>query len=71
MIGLFESSVVVALAVLWFGVPLTGSLLVLYSGILLFLLAAVGVGLMISALALTLQQALLGAFLFMVPAVLL
>jgi ABC-2 type transport system permease protein len=52
-------------------VPLQGELWVLYLGILLFVLAAVGVGLMISSLALTLQQALLGAFLFMVPAVVL
>lgn len=71
LIGFFEASVVVVLAVFWFEVPLTGSLLVLYLGIVLFLLAAVGVGLMISSLALTLQQALLGAFLFMVPAIIL
>jgi len=71
LIGLFEGSLVIAIAVLWFQVPLQGSLVVLYSGMLLFLLAAVGVGLMISSLAVTLQQALLGAFLFMVPAVIL
>ncbi|AGA90452.1 ABC-type multidrug transport system, permease component [Thioflavicoccus mobilis 8321] len=71
LVGLFEASVVVVLAVAWFKLPLVGSLVVLYAGILLFLLAATGVGLMISSLALTLQQALLGAFLFMVPAVIL
>jgi ABC-2 type transport system permease protein len=71
LIGTFEASLVVTLAVFWFGVPLVGSLAVLYSGILLFVCAAVGVGLMISSLAATLQQALLGAFLFLVPAVIL
>jgi ABC-2 type transport system permease protein len=71
LIGLFEASLVVVIAVLWFQVPLHGSLTVLYAGMILFLLAAVGVGLMISSLAVTLQQALLGAFLFMVPAVIL
>ena len=71
LIGTFEASLVVTLAVFWFGVPLMGSLAVLYSGILLFVSAAVGVGLMISSLAATLQQALLGAFLFLVPAVIL
>lgn len=71
LIGLLQASLVVLVAVLWFGVPLVGSLSVLYAGIGLFLLAAVGIGLMISSLALTLQQALLGAFLFMVPAVIL
>jgi len=71
VIGVFEASLVVVLAVHWFGVPLQGELWVLYLGIGLFVLAAVGVGLAISSLALTLQQALLGAFLFMVPAVVL
>lgn len=71
LIGLFEASLVVTLAVFWFWVPLVGDLWVLYSGILLFVLAAVGVGLMISSLVATLQQALLGAFLFLVPAVIL
>ena len=37
----------------------------------MFLLSAVGVGLMISSLAVTQQQGLLGAFLFMVPAIIL
>lgn len=71
LIGVFEASLVALLAVYWFGVPFQGELWVLYLGILFFVLAAVGVGLMISSLALTLQQALLGAFLFLVPAVVL
>ena len=71
LIGVLEATLVVTLAVLWFKVPLVGDLAVLYAGILLFVLATVGVGLMISSLAATLQQALLGAFLFMVPAVIL
>jgi len=37
----------------------------------LFILSGVGIGLMISSLALTQQQGMLGAFLFMVPAVIL
>ncbi|HEC16724.1 MAG TPA: antibiotic ABC transporter permease, partial [Sedimenticola sp.] len=37
----------------------------------LFLLSAVGIGLMISSLAVTQQQGILGAFLFLVPAVIL
>jgi ABC-2 type transport system permease protein len=71
VIGVFEASLVVVLAVNWFKVPLAGELWVLYLGIGLFALAAVGIGLMISSLAATMQQALLGAFLFMVPAVVL
>ena len=48
-----------------------GSLWLLYLGIGLFLLSTVGVGLMISSLARTQQQAFLGAFLFLVPSVIL
>jgi drug efflux transport system permease protein len=71
IIGVLEASFIILIATLWFRVPLLGSLIVLYSGLLLFLLSAVGVGLMVSALAVTQQQGLLGAFLFMVPAIIL
>jgi len=71
IIGFLEATVIILVATLWFRIPLLGSLLVLYVGLALFLLSAVGVGLMISSLAITQQQGLLGAFLFMVPAVIL
>lgn len=71
IIGLVEATVVSLVAVFWFKIPLLGSLLTLYTGVSLFLLSAVGVGLMISSLAVTQQQGLLGAFLFLVPAIIL
>jgi drug efflux transport system permease protein len=71
VIGLVESSAIIAIAVFWFDIPLRGHLLTLYAGLLLFLLSAIGVGLMISSLAVTQQQGLLGAFLFLVPAIIL
>lgn len=71
LIGLLQGSLIVAIAVYGFGIPLRGSIGALYLGMVLFLLSAVGVGLMISSLAVTQQQGLLGAFLFMVPAVIL
>jgi ABC-2 type transport system permease protein len=71
IIGVLEASVIVLAAVFWFKVPLLGSLLTLYTGILLFLLSGVGIGLMISSFATTQQQGLLGAFMFMVPAIIL
>lgn len=71
IIGVAEATVIMAVTVSWFGVPLVGSLLTLYTGVLLFLLSAVGVGLMISSLAATQQQGLLGAFFFLVPAIIL
>lgn len=71
LIGLIEATFIIAMAVLWFRVPLIGSLAALYAGIAVFLLSAIGVGLMISAIAVTQQQGLLGAFLFLVPAIIL
>lgn len=69
IIGIAEATAILLVATLWFRVPLLGSLAVLYTGLALFLLSAVGMGLLISSLAVTQQQGLLGAFLFMVPAV--
>lgn len=71
LIGTFHLTVYIVAAVLIFGVPLRGSLLLLYSSAVFYLLAVAGIGLFISALSTTQQQAILGAFLFLVPAMLL
>ncbi|MGA8258735.1 MAG: ABC transporter permease [Arenicellales bacterium] len=71
VIGMVEATVIMTAAVYWFDVPLVGSVAALYIGVALFLLSAIGVGLMVSSLALTQQQGLLGAFLFLVPSVIL
>jgi len=71
IIGTLEGTLVILIAVFWFKVPLLGSILTLYAGIGLFLLSAIGIGLMISSLAVTQQQGFLGAFLFIVPSILL
>ncbi len=71
LIGLAEGTLIVAVAVFWFAIPLRGSLALLYLGLFVFILAIGGVGLMVSALSRTQQQAILGAFLFVVPAVIL
>jgi ABC-2 type transport system permease protein len=71
IIGAFEATLIILLAVFWFQVPLRGSIGALYLGLFLFLLSGVGLGLMISSIAVTQQQGLLGAFLVMVPSVVL
>ena len=71
LIGTVEATVIIAATVWWFEVPLRGGLLPLYFGLFLFVIAVTGIGLMISALSLTQQQALLGAFMFMVPSIIL
>ncbi|HQT47128.1 MAG TPA: ABC transporter permease, partial [Acidocella sp.] len=60
IIGMVEGSVIILAAVFWFNVPLYGGLLQLYLGLLLFVFSVTGIGLMISSLAATQQQALLG-----------
>ena len=71
LIGTLEATVIILAAVLWFEIPLRGSLVALYVGLVLFVAAVTGIGLAISSLAATQQQALLGAFLFMVPSIIL
>ena len=71
IIGILEGTFIILMTCLWFEIPLKGSLLVLYSGLFTFLLSAIGIGLMISSISLTQQQGLMGAFMFLVPAVVL
>jgi ABC-2 type transport system permease protein len=71
LIGLAEGTLILLAAVFLFHIPLTGSLVLLYASLLVFICSIVGIGLFISALSSTQQQAILGAFIFMSPAVLL
>jgi len=71
LVAILEGTLIVLAAVWVLGVPLNGSLMLLYAGMAVFLAAIIGVGLFISSLSMTQQQAVLGAFLFMVPAVIL
>ncbi len=71
IIGFAEATVILLVATQWFLVPLRGSLGTLYLGLLFFLLSTVGMGLMISSLSVTQQQGPLGAFLFLVPSIIL
>lgn len=71
IIGMLEGSLIIFVGVFIFKVPFTGSLLLLYCSMFVFILSIVGVGLFISSLSKTQQQAVLGSFLFMSPSVLL
>jgi ABC-2 type transport system permease protein len=54
---------------LWFQVPFRGHLSVLFLGAVLFLLCMLGVGLLISTVSSTQQQAMVTAFFFIMPAI--
>jgi ABC-2 type transport system permease protein len=66
-IGLGQSTTILLIAQLWFRIPFVGSFVVLYAGLALFLMAAVGLGLFVSSVSKTMQQAMLYAFLLMMP----
>ncbi|NIA09173.1 MAG: ABC transporter permease, partial [Nitrospiraceae bacterium] len=55
IIGTLEATIIVLVVVLWFHIPLRGSIPALYLGLFMFLLSAIGIGLMISSLAVTQQ----------------
>jgi pyoluteorin transport system permease protein len=67
LVGTIQATGVLLVAQLWFHIPFAGSYLTLYSGLLLFLLAAVGIGLLLSAVAATMQQAMLYSLLLIMP----
>ena len=71
IVGLVQATNVLLVAQLWFHIPFQGSFLVLYTGLILFLLAAVGLGLFVSSIAQTMQQAMLYTMLVMMPFILL
>lgn len=71
MVALAQGTIVAAAAIWLYGVPFSGSVLVLYIGILSYGLALVGVGLFISSISSTQQQAFLGVFAFVSPAIML
>lgn len=70
-IGLFDVLVISLIAVFWFDVPFRGEALALLAGSGLYLLSALGLGLLISSYASTQQQAVLLAFFLIMPLVIL
>ncbi len=71
IISIGESTLLMVVGLFLFEIPFEGSLLLLYSSMIVFLLAMVGVGLFISAISHTQQQSILGSFVFMTPTMLL
>src|SRR5207247_6380683 len=67
LVGLVQATAILLVAQLWFRIPFAGSFVTLYAGLSLFLLAAVGIGLLVSSVAATMQQAMLFAFVLVMP----
>jgi ABC-2 type transport system permease protein len=71
LFGLLDALLFSVGAVLWFEVPFRGTITALVLALACFIITIVGVGLLVSSLSMTMQQALLGSFVFMMPAVIL
>ena len=68
LIGMFDVVLITLVGVFWFDVPVRGNLAVLFLGTSLYLMTTLGLGLFISEISGTQQQAMLSTFLFMFPA---
>jgi len=69
LIGLFDAGLIASVGTLWFRVPLRGGIGVLALGTVLFLICMLGVGLFISTVSATQQQAMVTGFFFIMPAI--
>ncbi|MBP7864806.1 MAG: ABC transporter permease [Acidobacteria bacterium] len=71
VIGFVDIILVTVVGVAWFGVPIRGNLLLLAGATVIYLLSTLGIGLFISTISGTQQQALMSTFFFFLPAIML
>lgn len=71
IIACIDLVLISTVAILWFGIPLRGSILALTLAASAFILAALGLGLLISTISRTQQEAFMTMFLFLLPALIL
>jgi ABC-2 type transport system permease protein len=71
LIGMLEGLMMLFIGVVFLSVPFTGSYFLYGLSLLIFVVSISGIGLFISSISLTQQQAMLGTFVFMMPSVLL
>jgi ABC-2 type transport system permease protein len=71
VVGLIDANIVILSAWAWFQVPFLGNLVLLEAVLTIYMVAGVGIGLVISSVARTQQQAMLGMFVLASPMVVL
>ena len=72
LVGLIDVVLVLSVAILWFGVPMRGSYILLFGTTLVYLVATLGLGLFVSTVSQTQQQAMMTTtFFFLMPMMLL
>jgi len=70
-IGFIDMLLVLALSTFWFRVPIAGSVVLLFALSTVFIFTSLGLGLFISTISLTQQQAMMTTFFIMLPSILL
>jgi len=71
LVAIVQGTIILLGAIFLYRVPFAGSLLLLYGSMIIYCLALAGFGLLISSVCATQQQAFLGVFSFLMPAILL
>lgn len=71
LIGFFDMFLVTVIAILWFKIPVNGPIQLMPLCTAIYLLSVLGIGLFISTISKTQQQAMMATFLFYIPSVLL
>jgi ABC-2 type transport system permease protein len=69
ILGLFDMAAIIAVGHWWFGVPVRGSLLLIFLLSAIFLLSGLGIGLFVSTIADTQQEAILTVFMTVLPSI--
>lgn len=71
IVGLVEATIILLAGIFLFKIPFTGSLLAFYTGLTIFVIAIVGIGLFLSSISATQQGAFMKVFFFISPAIML
>jgi ABC-2 type transport system permease protein len=71
VVGLIDLALITVVAVFWFQIPFRGSLLELLPAALIYIVAGLAAGLLISTISRTQQEAFMTMFLFILPAIIL
>ncbi|MBI1722272.1 MAG: ABC transporter permease, partial [Gemmatimonadetes bacterium] len=64
-------ALIAAVALLWFDIPFRGNVLALLLAAFVYIVASLGIGLLISTISRTQQEAFMGMFLMLLPAIIL
>ncbi len=67
LVGCVDAALIALVGTFWFGVPFRGNLGVLAVGLVAFILAGLGLGLLLSTVSANQQQAMIASFFFTMP----